>query len=139
MLVLPVPIWVLAVFYVLQDTLGLLGGSTENVAFGVHLAGAAFALLYHQAHWRITGVWHTIQEWKAQRSRPRLRVYRGEEEARAPVAVAAPPSHGDIDEHLEAKVDAVLEKVTRHGQASLTEEERRILLRASEIYKKRRT
>lgn len=137
--VLPVPIWILAVLYVLQDTLGLLGGSGENVAFGVHLAGAGFALLYQQANWRITNVWHSLQDWKVQRSRPRLRVYRGEDSSREPVAVAAPPPQFDLDEHLEAKVDAVLEKVTRYGQASLTEDEKKILLRASEIYKKRRS
>jgi hypothetical protein len=43
------------------------------------------------------------------------------------------------DEQLEAKLDAVLEKVARSGQASLSEPERQILLRASEIYKRRRT
>ena len=44
-----------------------------------------------------------------------------------------------MDEQLEAKVDAVLEKVARSGQASLTEHEREILLRASELYKRRRS
>ena len=45
----------------------------------------------------------------------------------------------DVDEHLEAKLDQVLEKVARHGQDSLTESERQILFRASEVYKRRRT
>lgn len=137
--VLPVPIWVLAIFLVVQDTFGILGGSAENVAFSVHLGGAVFAALYHQLGWRFTGFWRNIQDWKVQRSRPRLRVYRGEEDAREPVAVAAPPPQADLDEHLEAKVDAVLEKVTRYGQDSLTEAEKQVLLRASEIYKKRRS
>ena len=44
-----------------------------------------------------------------------------------------------IDEHFEAKVDAVLEKVTRHGKQSLTDAENDILMRASELYKKRRS
>jgi hypothetical protein len=44
-----------------------------------------------------------------------------------------------LDEHFEAKVDAVLEKVSRFGQGSLTETERQILLRASEVYRRRRT
>jgi hypothetical protein len=44
-----------------------------------------------------------------------------------------------MDEHLEAKLDAVLEKVSRDGQDSLTESERKVLLRASEIYKRKRT
>jgi len=135
--VLPVPIWALAILMVAQDTLGILG-SAENVAFSVHLGGAAFAALYHQLDWRVTGMLRGLQDWKVQRSRPRLRVYRGEEDAREPVAVAAPPQI-DLDEHLEAKVDAVLEKVARYGQASLTDAEKQVLLRASEIYKKRRS
>jgi hypothetical protein len=43
-----------------------------------------------------------------------------------------------MDEHLEAKLDVVLEKVKKHGQESLNEDERAILFRASEIYRKRR-
>jgi hypothetical protein len=49
------------------------------------------------------------------------------------------PSEKLIDEQLEAKLDAVLEKVARTGKESLSEPERQILLRASEIYKRRRT
>ena len=44
-----------------------------------------------------------------------------------------------MDEHLEAKLDAVLEKLTRSGKESLTDAERQVLLQASEIYKRRRT
>jgi hypothetical protein len=44
-----------------------------------------------------------------------------------------------IDEHLEAKLDQVLEKVLRSGRESLTKEETQILLKASEVYKKRRS
>jgi hypothetical protein len=43
-----------------------------------------------------------------------------------------------VDEQLEAKLDHVLEKVSQYGRESLTPEEREILLRASEIYKRRR-
>ena len=43
-----------------------------------------------------------------------------------------------MDEHLEAKLDEVLEKVKKYSQESLSEEERAVLFRASEIYRKRR-
>jgi membrane associated rhomboid family serine protease len=138
--VLPVPIWVLAVFQVVQDSFGLLGAhARENIAFSVHLGGAAFSALYFQMHWRLLSFWPKFRSWKAQRSRPRLRVFRGDEESREPVPVAALPPAADVDEQLEAKLDAVLEKVARTGQSSLTDAEKQILLRASEIYKKRRT
>ncbi len=42
------------------------------------------------------------------------------------------------DEHLEVKLDRVLEKMSKHGQDSLTSDEREILVKASELYKKRR-
>jgi Family of unknown function (DUF6576) len=64
-----------------------------------------------------------------------LRVYR--EEPQQPVHASAPPA-SDADEHLEAKLDRVLEKVASQGQNSLTEGERQVLMRASEIYRKRR-
>jgi hypothetical protein len=49
------------------------------------------------------------------------------------------PHHDVItDEHLEAKLDAVLEKMAAHGVSSLGEEEKQILLKASEIYRRRR-
>ena len=43
-----------------------------------------------------------------------------------------------MDEQLEAKLDEVLEKVKKQGQDSLTDDERAVLFRASEIYRKRR-
>jgi membrane associated rhomboid family serine protease len=138
MFVLPVPIWLLAVFQVAQDSFGLLGGQAR-VAYSVHLAGAAFAALYYQLHWRLLNLLPRFGSWPAQRSRPRLRLFHSEgEDPRAPVAVAG-PALADVDEQLEAQLDAVLEKVTRSGQSSLTDLEKQILLRASEIYKKRRT
>jgi membrane associated rhomboid family serine protease len=137
MFVLPVPIWGLVVFQVLQDSFGLLGG-VGRVAYSVHLAGAAFAGLYYKLHWRLIGFLPRFGSWSVPRSRPRLRVFSEPDDAREPVAVAGPPL-GDVDEQLEAKVDAVLAKVARSGQSSLSDTEKQILLRASEIYKKRRS
>jgi hypothetical protein len=70
-------------------------------------------------------------------SRPRLRVFREEEESQ-PVPVGAPAAPR-VDEHLEAELDAILEKLSRTGREGLTEQEREILKRASEVYKRKRT
>ncbi len=134
---LPVPIWLFVLFQVGQDLLALLSGTAGRTAVTVHLAGAAFAYGYYKGQWRLLTLWHSLRLWQRQRSRPRLRVYR--EEASQPVPVSAPPTATEVDEQLEAKLDAVLEKVARSGQSSLTETEREILFRASEIYKRRRT
>jgi membrane associated rhomboid family serine protease len=135
---LPLPIWVFVVFQVAQDAFYFLGGHKTGVAVAVHLGGAAFAFVYYKMQWRLTGLMPSLRTWKVRGARPRLRVYHAaEEETPQPAHVAAPPLATDIDEQLEAKVDAVLEKVARFGQASLSDTERQILLRASEVYKKR--
>jgi membrane associated rhomboid family serine protease len=136
--ILPVPIWLFVVFLVSMDSFVLVGNLKSQVAVVVHLTGAAFGFVYYKTQIRATNWWPDFKSWRAQRSRPRLRVVRPDAEAAEAVAVAAPPAQ-PIDEQLEAKVDAVLEKVARTGQASLTESEREILLRASEVYKRRRT
>ncbi len=141
--VLPVPIWAFVIFQVVQDTFLFLGQTASRVAVTVHLGGAAFAFLYYKLHWRLSSILPRLRAWRLARSRPRLRVYREDDRHGEPVH-AAPPgaaaaAGSDLDEQLEAKLDAVLEKVARSGQASLTESERAILLRASEIYKRRRS
>jgi membrane associated rhomboid family serine protease len=138
MFILPVPIWALVVFQVAQDTLIFVGRFESGVAVTVHLAGAAFAALYHQTHMRLLNLWPGFRLRAPRRNRPRLRVYR-EAEPETPQPVPVAPQGSEVDEQLEAKVDAVLEKVARSGQASLTEHEKQLLLRASEIYKKRRS
>jgi membrane associated rhomboid family serine protease len=133
---IPVPIWLFVLIQVGQDLYGFVTGNAGHTAVAVHLGGAAFAFVYYKRHWRVVNLWDGVREWVKQRSRPRLRVYR--EEPPRSVPVTTPPA-ADADEHLEAKLDLVLEKVARYGQSSLTESERQILLRASEIYKRRRS
>lgn len=139
-LVLPVPIWLFVAFQVAQDTFLFLSQTRTTTAVTVHLAGAAFAAIYRKQHWHLTSLLGSMRSFRWRASRSRLRVYRPETEAEGePVSVSAPTHGRELDEHLEAKLDAVLEKVARSGQSSLTESERQILLRASEIYKKKRT
>jgi membrane associated rhomboid family serine protease len=133
---LPVPIWAFVVFSVVQDTFGLLGGVHTGVASAVHLGGAAFGFLYYKYHWRLTGLLPQLKTWNRRRSQPRLRVYH-EEEAKAPVSVAAAAPVDD--ELLEAKMDAILEKISRVGKENLTESELQVLRRASEKFKRRRS
>jgi membrane associated rhomboid family serine protease len=139
--ILPLPVWLLVVLYVGWDLWSFLHQPQvlRTTAVTVHLGGALFAFAYYKLQWRLLGIWSALRSWQRQLFRPRLRVYR--EERREPVSVAAPPpAHtGDVDEQLEAKLDAILEKVARSGRDSLSDSERQILMRASEIYKRRRT
>jgi len=133
---LPMQIWMLAVLSAIWDAWQLVFQVRTNVGVSAHLGGAAFGLLYYLQHWRVLNWVPSLQGWRRQLSRPKLRVYR--EEPRQPVAVTSSPS-ADVDEQLEAKLDAVLEKVAKSGRESLTESENQILMRASEIYKRKRT
>jgi membrane associated rhomboid family serine protease len=133
---IPVPIWIFVAFQVAQDTFYFVSGLHTTTAVVVHLAGAAFGLAYYKFQFRVVNFWPQLRGWQRRRGQPRLRVYH--EERQEPVSVAA-PSTSDVDEHLEAKMDAVLEKVKKSGLDSLTEHERQILVRASEVYRKKRT
>lgn len=134
---IPIPIWLLVVVQVGMDAFVFVGGIRTTTAVTVHLAGAAFGFLYYKGHWRLLRLWQRLGTWQRERSRPPLRVYR--EEPAKPSIQLDSPTNRDVDDQLEARVDAVLEKVARHGQGSLTEEERQLLVRASEVYKRRRT
>jgi membrane associated rhomboid family serine protease len=135
----PIPIWLFVGFQVLQDTYLFTNNIPTRTAVACHLGGALFGFVYYRLHWRILSLfgWLPNVRWKQLfRAQPKLRVYREEESQ--PVSVAAPPPGIRLDEHLEAQLDAILEKLSRSGQGSLTPQERDILLRASEAYKRRR-
>jgi len=137
MFILPVPIWAFVLFQFAQDTFIFVSQQSTTTAVAVHLGGALFGFCYYRRQWRVSTVWGSVREWQSWLFRPRLRVYRELPPER--VAVAAPPPESTGNEQLEEQLDAVLEKVARFGQSSLTESERRILLRASEVYRRRRT
>jgi membrane associated rhomboid family serine protease len=146
--VIPMPIWVLGVLFVGHDLLGMLskpgeGDSGQRVAFAAHLGGAAFGALYFFSRARITGLVPGWPSRAAQRAQPRLRVRREEDDSEpelpeAPEPLPPPKADPDVDEHLEAQLDAVLAKVAKQGQGSLTSAERAVLHRASEVYRRRR-
>jgi hypothetical protein len=122
---------------VAQDLFGFLGGGHGVVAVQVHLAGALFGFLYYKFQWRLTGWLPNLKNWGKRLRQPRLRIHREEEPA--PVARTQPGlATTEEEEQLEAKVDAVLEKISRVGKENLTDGEREVLLKASEVFRKRR-
>jgi membrane associated rhomboid family serine protease len=147
--IIPMPVWVLVVIFVAIDLLGATGGAigvrTAPVGYVAHLGGALFGVLYFRSGIRITELFRRSSR-VATRARPKLRVVPPEPEDDTPTPVGAavesrpPPKEAaePVDEQLEARLDQVLEKVSKYGQESLTPEEREILFKASELYKKRR-
>lgn len=135
MMIVPVPIWLVVVL----QMAGALYLQTEQAAY--IFAGAVFGSLYYKKQPRFSTMFEgwSMSRRAQPRGRARLRVFDPEDD-REPVAVAAPKLSAPLlDEHLEAKVDTVLEKMARSGKESLSEKEREILLQASEIYRRKRT
>ncbi|MBX9625730.1 MAG: rhomboid family intramembrane serine protease [Gemmataceae bacterium] len=135
--VIPVPIWLVVVLYVGLDAFGAFGAGQPGVAYTAHLGGALFGLLYYQTGIRFASV--LPGGLPARRpAATRLRVVPIDpDEADTPIPAGEAVPVGR-DEPLEDRVNAVLDKVSRSGQGSLTAEEREILFRASEHYKRRR-
>lgn len=142
------PIWIVIAVYAFVDIAGMASGLANPAKVAVHLAGAGFAFLYHSYTLRVSN-WLPGSRGSSgstrRTSHPRLRVRQPvlePEPATANTAgVVSPRTLAPdlvVNEHLEAKLDEVLEKVQKHGKDSLTQGEREILLRASEIYRKRR-
>ena len=131
---LPVPIWGFVVFSVAMDAFGLLGRSQNDVATSAHLGGAAFGFLYYKLGWRLGGLLRLPR-----RPRPRLRLYREDDAGFEPARPTPAPVPRLDDEHLEAQVDAILAKVHHVGMEGLTDQERQVLVRASEALKRRRS
>ncbi|WP_020469196.1 rhomboid family intramembrane serine protease [Zavarzinella formosa] len=146
---LPLPLWFMLIGYAVQDIVYQDSNSVKAGILGVHLASACFAFSYHRLSWRILNWLPSSANAKARsrRSNSKLRIFQERPEPKPEPATASVGTGGmnssssagsGLDEHLEAKLDEVLDKVNKTGKASLTESEQQVLLRASEIYKKRR-
>jgi membrane associated rhomboid family serine protease len=128
MFLFPIPAWVLGILYVAGDAMGALGWASEtrtSIAYGVHLSGAAFAVLYHHFGWNLTRMVPARFSLSWLKPKPRLRVHDPDRAARG-------------QRELSDEVDRILEKISRQGEASLTRKERRILESASREYQQRR-
>jgi membrane associated rhomboid family serine protease len=134
----PLPVWLFVLFQVGLNVWWFAAEEQTSVAVSVHLAGAAFGFGYYKLNWRLLELWPDFSGWRTRRRARHLRVYR-EEPADDVLPFEKPARRADVDEHLEAKVDAVLDKVAKYGQDSLTDSERQILVQASEHYRRRRT
>ena len=126
--VLPVPAWALGILYFVSDLQGAANGG-GNVAHVAHIGGAVFGLLYAWRGWSLTGLADVGS--RLRQMRRRFKVVRPEDDF-------GRGRHDDEDEvSLQAKVDDILEKISRSGESSLTADERDTLTRASRRFKGR--
>jgi len=136
--ILPMPVGVLALIAAALDIMPmaqqLLQGhqNKSHVAHAAHVGGMLFGLLYARFGWRITsflGNWSNLPRRPRGASRPPLRVHVPDAEPE-PVAQKIPPD-------VEARLDALLEKISQQGEATLTDEERHFLTETSRRYRER--
>ena len=140
-----VPMWAVVGGVVGLSLLAEFGGS-GHAGRVAHLAGAAFAVAYSAAGWRVSNV--LFPRTLAARVKVRPANVRAATDGPpavtprpAPIPTPRPAEAGVsrlTDEQLEAKLDQVLEKVARTGRDSLTTDEQAVLQRASEVFKQRR-
>lgn len=111
------------------------------------LFGILAAWTYHKAGWRLSESIQLPGGSASDRQRTRLKLVPAPDDADdehtdsdpvEPVIMRTTKRAEAVDEQLEAKLDRVLDKVSRSGRDSLTADEQSILLRASEVYKRRR-
>lgn len=99
--------------------------SADRVAHATHIGGMLFGYLYMRNGWRLAGLFGRFDPTsigRVFRRKPKLRVYEPE----------TPPAD------LERRVDELLKKVQDHGEQSLTQKEREILMEASRRYRDRK-
>jgi membrane associated rhomboid family serine protease len=116
--------WLLGL-YIAYDLLPVLTGSwrTSETAHLAHLGGVGFGVLYFQRHMSFSRWWDSIRGRIRRRKSGKLRIY----------APSASP-----ESRLDEQVDAILQKITEKGEASLTARERNILTQASRQLRKQR-
>jgi membrane associated rhomboid family serine protease len=126
--VLPVKAWLLGTIFIASDLFGLVSqrgaGNGPQVANIAHLAGVAFAFLYFRSKMNLGRlIPRRMSDLKPKLFQPKLRIHDHDKEA----------------SDLNQQVDAILEKISREGEASLTKKERKTLEEASRRYQRRRT
>jgi membrane associated rhomboid family serine protease len=125
--ILPLPMWMIGVFIVGMDALGASGKGEGGIAYSVHLAGAAFALFYYftflKNRRRMTDI------FVPKKRKPKLKIYDGEE--------PKPKTKTAADLEFDRRLDEILDRYGKVGEAGLTKEEREFLKKASQKYKNR--
>lgn len=123
MFIIPVEFWMAAALGVIVAVWATITAAGEGVvSVGPVLAVMIFAASHQYYGWRFTRLRESLAALKP-KPKSKLRVYAPEEPSR--------------DDDLSLKVDAILEKISLEGEASLTSKERKILKQASKQYKDR--
>ncbi len=132
---MPIEIRWLVAAYVVYDTLPVwaaLRGErvTDGIAHAAHLGGLLFGFAYAIFEWRLSN-WISIRRvpawWRDRERRQTVKLYAPESDS----------TDGPAEKDLDAKVDDILRKIHEHGETSLSDRERRVLMEASRRIRER--
>ena len=129
--IVPVKAWVLGIILIGGNLLGTaqvqMAGRSQ-VAYDVHLYGAAFAAIYFFSRWNFgrLGKWWDKFLAFIPFGKKGPKIYR-------------PSKENDISQRNQKEADRILAKIHSEGQDSLTSKERRFLEEFSRTIRKRRT
>lgn len=144
-LFVPMPMWVVAMLVLVLDLFFFMQREPLAVKLGVHVLSLPFACVYSLLNWRLTGWshWNHLRRRRPARKQLTPVLQMPTRRQRATELVSEPDevlsTRLAVDEQLEAKLDAILEKVSQSGMQSLTEEEKNFLKKASEVMKRRKS
>ena len=108
--VIPVPAWLLGVFWIGQDILGALAAN-DNIAYSAHLGGALFGFIFVKTGWHLGRFLPNNFSLQSLKPKPRLKVHNPDQK----------------EQQHEIEADEVLRKINTYGQDSLTKKEKKIL------------
>ena len=140
--VLPVPVGLLVAGLLALYVLLLASAGGPKLEIAAPLIGAAFGAAFFKLADSRFARSRGDDSRRGERARPKLTLRPADPPADDDqFAGSTPTPHrpraARPDEYLEAKLDAVLEKMARSGRDSLTAEENAVLLKASEVYRQK--
>lgn len=122
---IPIEIRWAAIFMLAITFLGM-SNNNDNIAHAAHMGGCLFGIGYWYYKWNLTRLFSRfgspakLKQFTSRR--PKLKIHN--------------PGRDKKAEKLEQDVDDILAKIHEHGEASLTDRERKILTKASQKYRK---
>ena len=126
---IPMPAYVMVGVYVMLEVLQTTNRAS-HVAHWAHLGGAAFGFLYYRTGWNLFRIWP--RGLRMPRRKAKLRVHDEDDDRNEP------PDDYLTTGKIQKRVDELLAKISREGEASLTNEERQFLADASRRYQQQK-
>ncbi len=118
-LLFPIKAKYMVLIYGVLTFMNIAKPSGDGVAHFAHLGGMVFGFIYLKRDWFVFKAHRSIGEWTPKKQEP-------------PAFKPLPPPKRERNEEMRARVDAILDKINEVGYDRLTQEEKDILLDASQ-------